>query len=263
MHSVLYLGPPHSFHHLAAQCYFGEGASYTAVKEPEDIGRMLNEGTYTHGVIAVENVQAGRVPRHLEIIEGMDLFICGQLIMEVNLFVCGVAGATIDGIETVYSHPMALLQSSSYLAGKQWKQVDMSSTTEALLHISEAGNSAWSAIGNRTSAALFSLSILDGPVNNARDNHTRFLVVQPRNKIAPDTTHTAEFTSLLVEAQAIAATREKVIAAGYSVFREWPLEDSGKVMLELQAVGEGNTALAQQGLLLNGQYAAAKYCLEH
>jgi prephenate dehydratase len=263
MNSVLYLGPPHSFHHLAAQSYFGEEATYTAVQDPEDIGRLLEQDAYTHGVIAVENVQAGRVPRHLEIIAHNDLFISAQLIMEVNLFLCGLHGATLNDISAVYSHPMALRQSDRFLADRNWQQVEMSSTSEALLHISNSGRQAWAAIGNRTAAGLFSLDILAGPVNNAKDNHTRFFVVQKRNKVEAETTTGKEFTSILIEATALEASREVISSAGWQVFREWPLEGSDKVMLELQATDQERVPGSIEAFPLIGCYANAKYCFEN
>ena len=261
---ILYLGPPHSFHHLTAKCIFGEEASYHPVSTPEDIGSMLETSAYDYGVIAIENVLAGRVPDHLEVIVNHKLNVIKQVITEVQLYICGLPSMSIDQIKTIYSHPMALQQCSNYLDKKGWKQNATSSTSEALYQISIGNSQNEAAIGNKQAANEFNLQVIDGPANNELENHTRFLVVARKSDLSFRATSECEFASLLYKGETKASLNLE--ALGMELINDWQLKGQVGIWLECRLTSNYNRQQAfvsDDKLQLIGFYEKAYKCADY
>ncbi|MBK8343646.1 MAG: hypothetical protein IPL12_10255 [Bacteroidetes bacterium] len=111
---IYFLGEPFSFHYLAAQAFFGgdnqfvSAASFDAIIEQT----RLNENSF--GVMAVENTLAGDVPGNFIRIANSGLTICGSITLPVELFLAAKENISLDQLTTVYSHEMAIKETSTF-----------------------------------------------------------------------------------------------------------------------------------------------------
>ena len=105
-------------------------------------------------------------------------FIVAEIFIPVNHFLLGTQDAELQDVETVYAHPQALMQSSEYLnARRSWRQVSMENNAVAAKKVQEDGDKRQAAVASETAGALYGLKPLAGPINNSRDNTTRFLIL--------------------------------------------------------------------------------------
>ncbi len=248
--SIAYLGPPHSFHHLTALCHFGEDADMIPYTDPEAIAGAVSKGDCQFGILAVENSDAGRVPSHLEAIVNHNLTVTHQIRTEVELFLCGMAGGTLEDIHKVYSHPMAFKQCSRYFGDNEMECMETSSTSEAMHKVVSEGNRHLAALGNRQAAGVFGLSMLDGPLNNDDNNYTRFFVISRKGA-----TERQDFSSIVIPAHTQNRVLQDLESLGTEVLRNWPLEGGSKVWLEVKGLKNHPGQIT-----LIGSYPAAGIC---
>ena len=69
-------------------------------------------------MLPIENSLAGLVVETWDLLSEGELPIGGEAVMHIPHCLCGLPGATLDGIETIHSHPVALLQCRRFLNGR-------------------------------------------------------------------------------------------------------------------------------------------------
>jgi len=128
-------------------------------------------------VVPVENSIEGGVTFTLDTLWQLDnLQIQQALVLPISHALLSVA-ASLEQIQTVYSHPQALSQCQEWL-GKflpNAQQVPANSTTEALRHLAE--NPTVAAISSQRAAEIYNLPMLAQEINDRPDNCTRFWVL--------------------------------------------------------------------------------------
>lgn len=141
--------------------------------------RAVHEGEADACVIPVENSIVGRVEsgwRALGAYRGMRTV--GEAIVPVNHCVLALKGATLEGLRTAYSHPVALAGCSGFFETHPWIKPGKSfDTAGAAREVAERGDPAHAAIASRAAAERYGLVVLEEGVQNIRDNHTRFVAV--------------------------------------------------------------------------------------
>ncbi|GFE68172.1 prephenate dehydratase [Chroococcus sp. FPU101] len=128
-------------------------------------------------VAPVENSTEGSVTITLDTLWQLEqLKIQQELVLPIpHVFLS--RGTSLQGIDTVYSHPQALAQCQRWLTHSlpKVKLIPTNSTTEALSLINQDPTSA--AIASPRAAKLYDLPVLATNINDYPDNCTRFWVV--------------------------------------------------------------------------------------
>lgn len=167
-----------AYGHAAAMGFFGGDADIYHVKRFEDLMEEVQEGRADFGVLPIENSSAGAVTDNYDLLVRYPNFIVAEIFIPVNHFLLGTQDAELQDVETVYAHPQALMQSSEYLnARRSWRQVSMENNAVAAKKVQEDGDKRQAAVASETAGALYGLKPLAGPINNSRDNTTRFLIL--------------------------------------------------------------------------------------
>lgn len=146
------------------------------------IGSVLSRQS-DYAVIPVENAIAGRVLVALEALESAGDLLVHHSELRVNVRLCLLAptGATLAGIRTVLSHPMAFAQCRIFLARHHWlTPVPHEDTAGAANDVAIASDVATGAIASEAAAARYGLEIIARNVEDVAANWTRFLVVSAR-----------------------------------------------------------------------------------
>jgi len=147
-----------------------------------DIGEVLRtveEGRAGRGVVPIENTLEGSVTATLDALAfDTELLIHGELEIPVSLVAAAVAGATLDDVVQVHSHPVALASSRRWLSTRipGAERVAAASTARAAEVVAEQG-AGHLAIVNPLAAERYGLEVLARDIADSARNSTRFIVV--------------------------------------------------------------------------------------
>jgi prephenate dehydratase len=125
-------------------------------------------------VVPVENSIEGGVTMTLDTVWQLDTLQIQQALVLPIFHALLSQAKTLEGIQTVYSHPQALAQCQEWL-GRHLPSAQLiptNSTTEALQHLDPKG--AIAAIASQRAAQLYDVPVLAYPINDYPDNCTRF-----------------------------------------------------------------------------------------
>ena len=179
-----------SFHHIVSQTYFEE----TVVVQPylsfSEVVESLISKTSDVAIMALENSIAGSIIPNYAHINDQDLHITGECFLEIQHNLMALKGQSIQEINEVFSHSMALLQCKEFF--KQYphiKLIEDTDTAEVAKRISEGQLQGVAAIASVQAAQLFGLEILAKSIQTIKHNETRFVIVE-RTQIEQDTVAT-------------------------------------------------------------------------
>jgi monofunctional chorismate mutase len=141
--------------------------------------RAVYEGDADACVIPVENSIVGRVEvawDALAAYPGMQTV--GETLVPVRHCLLAPKGATLEGLSSASSHPIALAQCSRFFESHSWiKPNNMFDTGGAAREVAERGDLSRAAIASGAAAERYGLAVLEEGIQDQRDNHTRFVAV--------------------------------------------------------------------------------------
>ena len=112
------------------------------------------------------------------------LAIVAETVLPVPHVLVGIAGANIDALVRVHSHPMALIQCRRFLSSLPDTLPEVApSTSGAARRVSESKDPRQAAISSRRAAERFGLSVLLNDVSDHAQNYTRFVSVAPHTRL--------------------------------------------------------------------------------
>ena len=186
---VVYQGVEGAYSHGASIQFFGENTEMYHVPSWEDAMVEVEEGRADYAVLPIENSSAGAVSNNYDLLIRHSNYIVAETQLPVTHALLGLPEAKLSDIETVYSHPQALMQCSRYLNGnRQWKQISVENTAVAARKITDDGQKSQAAVASEIAGKLYGLKVLQSSVNYNKENTTRFIIVsrQPIYKKTAD-----------------------------------------------------------------------------
>lgn len=174
---VVFQGAEGAYSQAAMIQYFGEQIQSFHVDTFRDAMSAIDEGSADFAVLPIENSTAGMVSEIYDLLVEFENYIVGEQIMQINHCLLGVPGAEIEDIQTVYSHPQSLMQSSRYLAGHDWRLISMQNNAFAAKKVADEQDKSQAAIASEYAAKVYGLKVLQRGINQEEDNSTRFIIV--------------------------------------------------------------------------------------
>ncbi len=175
---VVYQGLEGAYAHQAALEYFGENVNCFHVERWRDAMEAIKEGSADYAVLPLENSTAGIVSDNYDLLNEYNNYIVGEKVIYVDHVLMGQSDADLSDIETVYSHPQALMQCSRYLEEhRDWKQMSVSNTAVAVKDVKDSADKTKAAIGSRQAANYYGMKILKEGMCHGKSNSTRFIIV--------------------------------------------------------------------------------------
>lgn len=167
-----------SFHHQAATYFFKKEINIVSCNSFEEIAKNLKNNSVVYGVMAIENSIAGALIPNYAIIDREDFWICGEQNIAINQHLMALPNQSIEDIEEVYSHPIALLQCMEYLKEfPKIKIIEYKDTAEAAKRIKDGNLKNVAAIASVKAADLYGLNIIIENIQTVKNNQTRFVVL--------------------------------------------------------------------------------------
>lgn len=176
-----------SFHHQVAQDYFDQNVEVDECMSFEELVSSLLSGKTDQAVMAIENSIAGPIIPNYALIDKNNLHIIGEHYLSIHQNLMALKGQTIEDIQEVHSHPMALLQCMEFL--KKYpniKLVEDKDTAETARRIHEKQLKGIAAIASKTAAEMYDLEILAPEIQTINNNMTRFVIINRENHFVPE-----------------------------------------------------------------------------
>ena len=175
---VVYQGLEGAYAHQAALEYFGNNVNCFHVERWRDAMEAIKEGSADYAVLPLENSTAGIVSDNYDLLNEYSNYIVGEKIIYIDHVLMGQPDAELSDIESIYSHPQALMQCSRYLEEhRDWKQMSVNNTAVAVKYVKESGDKTKAAIGSRQAAEYYGMKLLQDGMCHGKANSTRFIIV--------------------------------------------------------------------------------------
>jgi len=163
---------------MAAQAFLGNDISIVTCSNFREVVRHVAEKTADIGVMAIENSIAGSILPNYSLLHRSNLFITGEVYLQVDQNLLVNPGVAVEDIREVHSHPMALQQCLNYLDQFRWKLVETEDTALSAKHIQQHRSKHIAAIASSLAANLYGLQVLAPRIQTEKNNYTRFLILE-------------------------------------------------------------------------------------
>ena len=182
---VAFQGEPGAFSEQAAIQLLGNGISTVPCATFDEAFRAIGEGAADALLAPVENTLAGSVVRVYDLLLQSHLTIVAETILPIEHHLIGCPGATLQGLRSVASHPMALAQCERFFSSHpELKRVPAEDTAGSVREALSRGDKSYAAIAGRRAAEHYHGVILAGSIQDNAENFTRFVLLLPENETA-------------------------------------------------------------------------------
>jgi len=182
---VAFQGEPGAFSEAAAIELLGERITTVPRATFDAAFRAVPEGAADALLVPVENSLAGSVVRVYDLLLESDLAIVAETILPIEHHLIGCAGATLEGLRSVASHPMALAQCERFFSSHpELKRVPAEDTAGSVREALGRGDKSGGAIAGRRAAEHYHGVILAESIQDNAENFTRFVLLIPEKEAA-------------------------------------------------------------------------------
>lgn len=189
---VAFQGFMGAYSHCACLKIYGKDTHIHPCKTFKHVFEAVEQGTAHHAVIPIENSLGGRVADIHHLLPEFNLHIIGEYYLPIQHCLLGIAGATIDDIQNVYSHEQGLAQCRNRLHHMGVNSVPHIDTAGAAHFVSEQKDMKKAALASELAAKIYGLQILENNMQDTNTNITRFIIVSKTPN--PDIPHPHHYT---------------------------------------------------------------------
>jgi prephenate dehydratase len=179
---IAFQGEPGAFSEAAAIQLLGENIVTVPRPTFDSAFHATEEGAADALLAPVENSLAGSVVRVYDLLLDSKLTIVAETILPIEMQLIGCPGATLDGLRSVASHPMALAQCEKFfLAHPALQRVPAEDTAGSVRDVLARGDIAAAGIAGRRAAVRYGGVILAESIQDNSENFTRFVLLVPQD----------------------------------------------------------------------------------
>ena len=194
---VAFQGAPGAFSEAAAIQLLGDAITTVPRATFDAAFRAIEEGAADALLVPVENTLAGSVVRVYDLLLESDLGIVAETILPIEHHLIACPGATLQGIRSVASHPMALAQCERFFSSHSGlKRVPAEDTAGSVREVLSRGDKSCAAIAGRRAALHYHGVILAENLQDNAENFTRFVLLLPEKDATSWVSSEARKTSL-------------------------------------------------------------------
>ena len=174
-----------SFHHIVAERFFGKGIELAECMSFTEIPKLLKNDEVESAVMAIENSIAGAILPNYALIDEYDLYIEGEVYINIHHHLMALKGQELSDIREVWSHPMALLQCRKFFREHPGiKLIEEKDTAEVARRIRQQNIRGVAAVASQMASELFDLDIISSDIQTIKNNSTRFFILK-KSRNAP------------------------------------------------------------------------------
>ncbi len=181
-------------------------------KNFEGVFNAIDQGLCQYGILPIENSTAGSVNKVYDLMFRHNFSIVRTFRLKVDHNLLANKGATLEGIREIYSHEQAINQCAGFLQTlKGVTVIPVANTAVAAEMVSQSGRTDVAALSSRSCAELYNLTCLKPSIQDAGNNHTRFICISKSLEIYPG----ADKTSIMMVLPHRPGSLYKVLARLY------------------------------------------------
>jgi len=172
-----------SFHEISAIFHFGiENITTVPFETFSDLVDSVENNEVDYALMAIENTVAGSIMPNYSLLKGREIYIAGEILLRIEQNLLALNGQSIDDLNEVHSHPMALMQCRNFFKKHPHiKLIESDDTANSARRIHEQQLKDIGAVASQRAAGLFGLSVLQPGIETNKRNFTRFLVLKQKN----------------------------------------------------------------------------------
>ena len=175
-----------SFHEDAAQRYFKDrDIEIIECRTFRKVCQLVDSDQADFAVMAIENAIAGSLLENYALMSDFHLKIIGETYVHIKMNLMALPGVDKKAITEIHSHPIALKQCAQYI-DENFGEISLDDnfdTAGAAKNIAKNNYTHIASIGNKRSAELYGLNILDSGIETNKKNYTRFLILSKHNEL--------------------------------------------------------------------------------
>ena len=196
---VAFQGERGAFSEEAAVSLLGENIKAVPRSSFDALFCAVADGAADYALAPIENTLAGSVYRSYDLLLESHLHIIGEVIHPIALHLIGTPDATLDRLETVESHPVALAQCEHlFRAHPQLQRVASLDTAGSVRAVVAADDPSRAAIAAKRAAEIYGGKILLEHIEDHHENYTRFLLLASQ-PLLPESSSRANKLSLVIQ----------------------------------------------------------------
>jgi prephenate dehydratase len=177
---VAFQGEHGAFSEAAAIQLLGDSITTVPRATFDSAFRAIAEDAADALLAPVENSLAGSVVRVYDLLLESNLGIVAETILPIEHHLIGCPGATLSGLKSVSSHPMALAQCEKFfLSHPELKRVPAEDTAGSVRDVLASGDLSAAGIAGRSAAVRYGGVILSQGIQDNAENYTRFVLLVP------------------------------------------------------------------------------------
>ncbi len=175
--TVAFQGEIGAYSEQAAVQFFGPSVHVKPFESFEGVFNAVERDEAQFGVVPIENSLEGSIGRVYDLLLESDLKVRGEI--EVRIIHCLIAnaGASLDSIRRVYSHPQALGQCRAFLKHLDCELVSSYDTAGSVKMLKEKGGTDEAAVAGTRAAEIYGMAVLASEIEDFTHNTTRFFVL--------------------------------------------------------------------------------------
>jgi prephenate dehydratase len=179
-------GEPGSFSHEAA-LKMVPGAEILPCSLSAEVFAALEERKADAAAIPIENSLAGSVLEHFDLLLAHDVKVVRETLLRIRHNLIAIDGVSIDEVERVYSHPVALAQCRRFLAAHpKMKSIAFYDTAGSVKQLVDQNDPYAAAIASEEAARYYGAQIVQAGIEDNAENYTRFFLVRRNGEVLTD-----------------------------------------------------------------------------
>ncbi len=185
--AVAFQGERGAFGEHAIRHWFAGEVTAQPVPDFRSVFDAVLQGRSRFGIVPMENSLTGSIHENYDLLlQYPDLRIVGEQKIRIVHNLIGLAGAGLEDIRRVFSHPQGLAQCARFLdTHPDWDRVAFYDTAGAVRHVAEAGLKENAAIASEEAARVYGLSVLRQGLETNVQNYTRFFIIAREEQAPP------------------------------------------------------------------------------
>ena len=185
---VAFQGARGAFSEEAAVKLLGKDITLVPRTNFESLFNAIDDKAADCILAPIENSLAGFVHACYDLLLESKLYVSGEVIIPINHYLIGCAGASFEGITAVESHPVALDQCRRFLAANpQISRIAAEDTAGSVARIVAQGDPSRAAIAGKRAGEEYGGEVLREHLEDSSENYTRFLLLTPSEKSSGET----------------------------------------------------------------------------
>ena len=166
-------------------------------KNFEGVFNAIEQGLCRYGILPIENSTAGSVNKVYDLMVEHQFSIVRTFRLKVDHNLLAKPGTKLADIKVIYSHEQALNQSSAFLQSLPGvTAVPVANTAMAAKMVAESDRNDIACLSSRACAELYGLNVVKSSVQDAGNNHTRFICIAKELEIYPGSDRTSIMLTL-------------------------------------------------------------------